>query len=103
MYIIKYLMTTITKKIYLENTYKEFISEIETIIKTNLFPSLEDVDMVDILLFFQYTFFCTNDYKEIVKNLIETHHVELDGDTFNKIYPIIEKYINELKHFLQTN
>ena len=80
-------MTTITKKIYLETKYKEFISEIETIIKTNLFPSLEDVDMVDILLFFQYTFFCTNDYKEIVKNLIETHHVELDDDTFNnKIY-----------------
>ena len=97
-------MTTITKKIYLETKYKEFISEIETIIKTNLFPSLEDVDMVDILLFFQYTFFCTNDYKEIVKNLIETHHVELDDDTFNnKIYPIVEKYINDLKHFLQTN
>ena len=97
-------MTTITKKIYLETKYKEFISEIETIIKTNLFPSLEDVDMVDILLFFQYTFFCTNDYKEIVKNLIETHHVDLDDDTFNNnIYPIVEKYINDWKHFLQTN
>ena len=97
-------MATITKKIYLENTYKQFISEIETIIKTNLFPSLEDVDMVDILLFFQYTFFCTNDYKEIILNIIETNHLELDDDTFNnKIYPIVEKYINDLKHFLQTN
>ena len=50
-------MTTITKKIYLETKYKEFISEIETIIKTNLFPSLEDVDMVDIFNFFSINFF----------------------------------------------
>jgi DNA-directed RNA polymerase subunit F len=38
-----------------------------------------------------------------VKNLIETHHVELDDETFNKIYPIVEKYISDLKTFLKTN
>jgi hypothetical protein len=96
-------MTSITKKIYLETQYKQFTKEIESIMKINLFPSLDDIDMVDILMFFQYTFFCTNDYEEIVKNLIETHHQEIDDETFNKIYPIVEKYIVELKKFLQTN
>ena len=101
--IYKYFMTTITKKIYLESQYKQFTNEIETIMKINLCPSLNEVDMIDVLLFFQYTFFCTNDYKEIVKNLIETHHQEIDDETFDKIYPIVEKYIVELKKFLQTN
>jgi hypothetical protein len=71
--------------------------------KINLFPSLDEVCMVDILMFFQYTFFCTNDYEEIVRNLIETHHQEIDDETFKKIYPIVEKYISDLKTFLKTN
>jgi hypothetical protein len=31
------------------------------------------------------------------------HHQEIDEETFNTIYPVIEKYINDLKEFLRTN
>jgi len=94
---------SLTKKEYLQTQYKQFTKDIEEIMKINLFPSLEEVCIVDVSMFFQLTFFGTDNYKEIVKNLIETHHVELDDETFNKIYPIVEKYISDLKTFLKTN
>jgi hypothetical protein len=61
------------------------------------------VCMIDILLFFQYTFWGTDDYRDIVRNIIAMHHQEIDDETFEKIYPVIEKYINDLKEFLRTN
>ena len=48
------------------------------------------------------TFSNTYDYKDIVKNIIK-YHLNITDEIFLKIYPIIEKYINELKKFLKEN
>ena len=55
------------------------------------------------MLFFQYSFWATDDYSDIVRNLISINHYEIDDEMFHKLYPIIEKYINDLKDFLRTN
>ena len=96
-------MASVSKKEYLEKKYIEFSNDIGKILKVDLFPSLDELCMIDILLFFQYTFWGTDDYKDIVRNIIAMHHQEIDEETFNKIYPIVEKYINDLKEFLRTN
>ena len=96
-------MASVSKKEYLEKKYIEFSNDIGKILKVDLFPSLDELCMIDILLFFQYTFWGTDDYRDIVKNIIAMHHQEIDEETFNKIYPIVEKYINDLKEFLRTN
>jgi hypothetical protein len=96
-------MASVSKKEYLEKIYIEFSNDIGKILKVDLFPSLDELCMIDILLFFQYTFWGTDDYKDIVRNIIAMHHQEIDEETFNKIYPVIEKYINDLKEFLRTN
>ncbi len=95
-------MESITRKNYLEKQYILFSNELKNIIGENIFPSLEDVDIVDILTYFQMTFGNTTDYQEIVKSVIK-YHVNITDDQFLKIYPLIEKYINELKIFLKTN
>jgi hypothetical protein len=94
---------SLTKKEYLEKKYIEFSNDIGKILNVNLFPSLSELCMIDILLFFQYTFWGTDDYRDIVRNIIAMHHQEIDDETFEKIYPIVEKYINDLKEFLRTN
>jgi hypothetical protein len=94
---------SLTKKEYLEKKYIEFSNDIGKILNVNLFPSLDELCMIDILLFFQYTFWGTDDYRDIVRNIIAMHHQEIDDETFEKIYPVIEKYINDLKEFLRTN
>jgi len=94
---------SLTKKEYLEKKYIQFSNDIGAILGNQLFPSLSELCMIDILLFFQYTFWGTEDYRDIVRNIISMHHQEIDDETFDKIYPIIEKYINDLKEFLRTN
>ena len=96
-------MASVSKNEYLEKKYIEFSNDIGKILKVDLFPSLDELCMIDILLFFQYTFWGTDDYKDIVRNIIAMHHQEIDEETFNIIYPVIEKYINDLKEFLRTN
>ena len=91
-----------TRKEYLEKQYSLFTNELKDIIGENIFPSLEDVDIIDILSFFQITFGNTIEYEEIVKSIMK-YHVNITEDQFIKIFPIIEKYINELKIFLKTN
>jgi hypothetical protein len=95
-------MESITRKEYLEKQYFLFSNELKDIIGENIFPSLEDVDIVDILTFFQITFGNTTEYEEIVKSVIK-YHVNITDEQFLKMFPIIEKYINELKIFLKTN
>jgi hypothetical protein len=96
-------MASVSKKEYLEKKYIEFSNDIGKILKVDLFPSLDELCMIDILLFFQYTFWGTDDYRDIIRNIIAMHHQEIDDETFEKIYPIVEKYINDLKEFLRTN
>jgi hypothetical protein len=48
------------------------------------------------------TFGNTTGYREIVKSIIK-YHVNITEVQFLQIYPIIEKYINELKIFLKIN
>jgi hypothetical protein len=91
-----------TRKEYLEKQYILFSNELKDIIGENIFPLLEDVDIIDILTYFQITFGSTTEYEEIVKSVIK-YHVNITDDQFLQIYPIIKKYINELKNFLKKN
>jgi len=91
-----------TRREYLEKQYKLFTNELKDIIGEDIFPSLEDVDIIDVLTYFQMTFGNTTDYQEIVKSVIK-YHINITDEIFLKIYPIIEKYINELKKFLKEN
>ena len=91
-----------TRKEYLEKQYSLFTNELIELIGENIFPSLEDVDIIDILTYFQMTFGSTTEYEEIVKSVIK-YHVNITDDQFLQIYPIIKKYINEFKNFLKTN
>ncbi len=57
--------TKITRKEYLEKQYFLFSNELKDIIGENIFPSLEDVDIVDVLTFFQMTFGNTTECHKI--------------------------------------
>jgi hypothetical protein len=91
-----------SRKEYLEKQYILFTNELKDIIGENIFPLLEDVDIIDILTYFQITFGSTTEYEEIVKSVIK-YHINITDDQFLQIYPIIKKYINELKKFLKQN
>ena len=96
--------TTVTRKQYLEKKYREFTTELSDKLCDGIFPSLDECCMVDILLYFQFTF-CNSDsedYEESIR-LILKHHIDITEDKFQEIYPTIKKYINDLKEFLRNN
>ena len=91
-------MESLTRKEYLEKQYFLFSNELKNIIGENIFPSLEDVDIIDVLTYFQMTFGNTTNYEEIVKSVIK-YHVNISEEQLIQVYPIIQKYIDELKLF----
>jgi hypothetical protein len=94
--------SNITKKEYLESKYRQFSKELTNELGINIFPSLDEVSMIDILLFFQFTFSSLTDYEEPVRTLM-SHYIDIDEDKFNDIYPTIKLYIDDLKDFLKNN
>jgi hypothetical protein len=95
-------MSGLTKREYLEKKYKEFTKELSTELCDNIFPSLDECCMIDILLYFQYTFTSTEDYEDTVRTLLK-HHMDITEEKFQEVYPIIKKYIDDLKEFLRNN
>jgi hypothetical protein len=91
-----------TKKQYLEKKYIEFSEIISKKLGINIFPSLEDVCMVDIIFYFNFTFHNVMEYRDILRILI-SHHIDISEELFQEIYPITVEYIEDLKNFLQTN
>lgn len=94
---------TITKKDYIINEYLDFQKEITQIIPVNIFPSLEDVDITDIILYFQMTFMYVEHYDTIVRELLASYHIKYTAEQYNIIYPIIAKFIDKFKLFITTN
>ena len=86
-----------TRKEIIINKYLEFQNNIKQIIDINIFPTLEDVDVVDLLLFFNMTFGYTTEYETIINDLILFNGVKILSEDLLKVMPIITQFIDEFK------
>jgi hypothetical protein len=89
------------RKEILISKYAELISNISSIGFPQVFPSLEDIDVVDMLLLFNYYFSSCleEEYEEKIKELAQLQKVVITDEQFEKAIPIIINYINWLKIF----
>ena len=89
---------SLTKREYITNQYNSFNQEIFPIVNNNnLLPSLDDVDLCDLITYFNYTFGNTNNYDSIIIQLLKSNNVRLTEQEFHKLIPIFNKYINQIK------
>ena len=81
--------------------YAELISNISSVGFPQVFPSLEDIDVVDMLLLFNYYFApCKEEeYEGKIRELAHLQKVVITDEQFEKAIPIIINYINWLKIF----
>jgi hypothetical protein len=86
-----------TRKEIIINKYLEFQNNINNIVPINIFPSLEEVDVVDLLLFFNFTFGYVNEYENIITELISFNNVKIQPDELQKVMPVIIQFIDEFK------
>jgi len=90
-----------TRMNILTEKYIKFYNDINLINNSysHLFPSLEDIDMVDLLFFFNYTFTRGTDYNEPIKSLMNSNDIIIDEDEYKKAFPIIKEFIEYLFYF----
>ncbi len=85
-------MTT-TRRDFLIEQYNLFSREVLEITKTRIVPSLDNVDLTDVLYFFQYQFGAEGDYDKIIRELIDYNNVKINDVELHLLYPIFLKYI----------
>jgi len=86
-----------TRKEIIINKYLEFQNNIKEIVDVDIFPSLEDMDIVDLLLFFNMSFGYTDNYTDIINDLISFKKVKIQPEDLLKVMPVIIQFIDEFK------
>ena len=95
-------MTT-TRKDVLIKKYMEFQLNVFTIIGENtFFPSLDDIDVVDMLIYFNMFFHSTNDYHSILHDMMYMNSVKVSDENYILLYPVVAGYIDWMKKFQST-
>ena len=80
--------------------YLEFKKQLDSVeFNTSLFPSLDDVDIVDLLFFFNMFFPQSTDYEPAVRSLATTFGYQISDEEYSKGMPYITEYIEWLKAF----
>ena len=91
------------RKEVLIKKYAELITNLSSVgFSPALFPSLDDLDVVDLLLLFNYYFSSTNDYEPKIRELATLQSIEITEEEYEKGLPIIIDYINWLKLFQKS-
>ena len=87
-----------TRKEIIINKYIEFQNQLKDIVgDIDIFPSLEELDVVDFLLFFNMTFCGVEKYEDIINDLIYFQKIKIEPDILEKAMPVIIQFIDEFK------
>jgi hypothetical protein len=93
-----------TKKEILIKKYFDYQNQMKQIIDCNILPSLDDFDILDILLYFNLYFNIGQpDYKKVIEDIIEINKLNINENDLNKVMPITLDLIEWLIKFQKIN
>ena len=91
-----------TKKDIIIKKFLQYESDIKTIVNTSIIPSLEDIDVLDLLLYINLYFNNEQDKQKTIIYLIDMQGLNLTQERLTKAMPItldlIEWILNFQKH-----
>lgn len=96
---------TITRRDFITHKYNTLTEYCYTHLGKCPFPSLEDLDLTDILYLFVNTFsplYNIHDYRRPLKDMMNMCSIQLTDDEFEEHYPYFQKEIDELCLFLKN-
>ena len=90
-----------SRKDFLTELYLEFQKDINNINNKykNLFPSLDEIDIIDLLFLFNFTFKYNEDYHEPIRTLMKNNNINLIESEYKLAFPVIKKFIDNLFEF----
>ena len=93
-----------TKKEVLIKKYIEYQDQVKKIINCNILPSLEDYDILDILLYFNLYFNLGQiDHEKTIRDIIYWNDLVIQEDDIQKVLPLTLELIKWLIAFQKIN
>ncbi len=88
-----------TKKDMIIKKFLQYEKNVKEIIDTSIIPSLEDIDVLDLLLYINLYFNNEQDKKKTILYLIDMQGIVITQEQFNKAMPITLDLIEWLLKF----
>jgi len=83
-----------TRKLLIIEKYNELTNKLKEYVDIDIFPSLDEVDVSDLVFFFSLSFSGSKtNYQEPLKDLLDCHSIKLDDETFKKVYAVVHPFI----------
>ena len=92
-----------TKKDIIIKKFLEYETEIKKIVNTSIIPSLEDIDVIDLLLYINLYFNNEQDKKKTIICLIDMQGIDINQEQFNKAMPVTLDLIEWVLKFQKKN
>ena len=93
-----------TKKEVLIKKYIDYQNQVKQIINITILPSLEDFDILDILLYFNLYFnIGQTNYEKTINDIIEMNNLKIDNNDLQKVMPLTIDLIDWLIKFQKIN
>ena len=93
-----------TKKEVLIKKYMDYQNQVKQIIDCNILPSLEDFDILDILLYFNLYFNNGQlDYKKVIDDIIDLNKLNINENDLQMVMPLTLDLIDWLIKFQKNN
>lgn len=97
-------MSTPTRREYATSKYNKMRAYFETHFGACPFPSLEEIDLADVLFLLVHHFsplYETHDYRKPLRELLRLY-ITLDEEQLEKHYPHLQKEIDEFLEFMKS-
>ena len=88
-------MATTTRRKVLQEKYNELIADIRQHTNEIIFPSLEDVDLIELIFYFNHFYGAIDEnmYRKTTLDILQVKNIVLDESTFDKIYPVVFDFL----------
>lgn len=92
-----------TKKDVIIKKFLQYEAEIKKIVNTSIIPSLEDIDVLDLLLYINLYFNNQQDKQKTVIYLIDMQGLDINQEQLTKAMPITLDLIDWILKFQKEN
>ena len=89
---------SITKRDLIKSKYEELKSKLELYVNKDMFPSLNDFSIVDIVSLIKLYFPIGSDYNETIKGLMKENEIEVNYNDYLIISSLIITFVDFLNN-----
>lgn len=88
-----------TRRILITDKYSALTSSIREYTQDPILPSLEDIDVADLIYFITFTFLGVDDIgcRTKLREIVELHQIQVTNQQFEAIFPLVNDFLEWMK------